>query len=119
MASPDSCSKFSHGGDQADAPVADGHARRLAACRMAGILQELGQRVESLPAGPGVYLFHEDYTVESFSYDSPSTGSPQNGYLRSRQKNDAYAVFGAVWFALKSWRKKAIARITMHAIANA
>jgi iron complex outermembrane receptor protein len=62
-------------------------------------------RVESNTSGPlswqgGVYLFHEDYTVESFSYDSLSTGSPQNGYLRSRQKNDAYALFGAVNYAV-------------------
>ncbi len=48
----------------------------------------------------GVYFFHEDYTVESFSYDSLTTGSPQDGYLRSRQKNDALAVFGAVNYAV-------------------
>jgi iron complex outermembrane receptor protein len=62
-------------------------------------------RVESNTPGPlswqgGVYFFHEDYTVESFSYDSLTTGSPQNGYLRSRQKNDAFAVFGAVNYAV-------------------
>jgi len=62
-------------------------------------------RVESNSAGPfnwqgGVYFFHEDYKVESFQYDSLTPGSPQNGYERSRQKNDAYAVFGAVNYAI-------------------
>src|SRR6185295_1016721 len=52
-------------------------------------------RVESNYAGPlnwqgGVYLFHEDYRIESFSFDSLTAGSPQNGYERVRQKNDAY-----------------------------
>ena len=57
-------------------------------------------RVESNDPGPlnwqaGVYLFHEDYKVESFSYDSPNA-SAQDGYERVRQKNDAYALFGAL-----------------------
>lgn len=57
-------------------------------------------RVESNTSGPlnwqaGVYLFHEDYKVESFSFDTPN-GSAQDGYERVRQKNDAYAVFGSV-----------------------
>jgi iron complex outermembrane receptor protein len=57
-------------------------------------------RVESSYAGPlnwqaGVYAFHEDYKVESFSFDTPN-GSAQDGYERIRQQNDAYAVFGAV-----------------------
>jgi iron complex outermembrane recepter protein len=47
----------------------------------------------------GVYLFNEDYRIENFSYDTLSGGG-QNGYERSRQKNDAYAVFGAVTYAL-------------------
>lgn len=64
----------------------------------AQITQEL--RIESTAAGPlkwqaGVYLFHEDYKIESFSYDSLN-GNAQNGYERVRQKNDAYAVFGSV-----------------------
>ena len=59
-------------------------------------------RLESTAAGPvgwqaGVYLFREDYKIESFSYDSTS-GSAQDGYLRVRQKNDAYALFGAVTY---------------------
>ncbi len=57
-------------------------------------------RLESLASGPlnwqaGVYLFSEDYKIESFSYDS-TNASAQEGYQRVRQKNDAYAVFGAV-----------------------
>ena len=62
--------------------------------------QQLTQefRLESSNAGPfnwqgGVYYFHEDYKVESFSYDSLASGSAQNGYERARQKNDAYAAF--------------------------
>ena len=57
-------------------------------------------RLESNDTGPlnwqaGVYLFHEDYKVESFSYDTPSA-SAQDGYERVRQKNEAYALFGAL-----------------------
>jgi iron complex outermembrane recepter protein len=57
-------------------------------------------RVESALPGPfnwqaGLYLFNEDYRVESFSYDSLAGGT-QDGYQRVRQKNDAMAVFGAV-----------------------
>jgi iron complex outermembrane receptor protein len=57
-------------------------------------------RLESLGAGPlgwqaGVYLFREDYKIESFSYDL-TNASAQDGYQRVRQKNDAYALFGAV-----------------------
>ena len=47
----------------------------------------------------GVYLFAEDYKVESFSFDSTSA-SAQNGYQRIRQKNDALALFGAVNYAV-------------------
>jgi len=62
--------------------------------------QEL--RLESDSKGPldwqaGVFLFKEDYRYESFTYDSPPPGSgAQIGYQRVRQKNDAYAVFGAI-----------------------
>ena len=57
-------------------------------------------RVESTGSGPlqwqaGVFAFLEDYKIESFSYDS-TAGGAQDGYQRVRQKNDAYAVFGAV-----------------------
>jgi iron complex outermembrane recepter protein len=43
----------------------------------------------------GVFLFKEDYKVESFSYDS-TNASAQEGYQRIRQKNDAVALFGAL-----------------------
>ncbi len=43
----------------------------------------------------GVFLFKEDYRVESFSYDSLAANA-QDGYQRIRQKNDAWAVFGAL-----------------------
>jgi iron complex outermembrane receptor protein len=61
--------------------------------------QEL--RLESDSKGPldwqaGVFLFAEDYKVESFSYDSLTAGNPQDGYQRIRQKNDAAAIFGAL-----------------------
>lgn len=64
--------------------------------------QEL--RFESDTKGPldwqaGVFLFKEDYKVESFSYDS-TAGSAQDGYQRIRQKNDAWAVFGALSYAV-------------------
>ncbi len=62
-------------------------------------------RLESTGAGPlgwqaGVFLFSEDYKIESFSYDSTVAGSPRNGYERVRQKNDAYAIFGNVNYAV-------------------
>jgi iron complex outermembrane recepter protein len=43
----------------------------------------------------GVFLFKEDYKVESFSYDSLAANA-QDGYQRIRQTNDAAAVFGAL-----------------------
>lgn len=66
-------------------------------------------RLESSYSGPlnwqgGVYLFYEDYRIESFDYDTPN-GSAQVGYERVRQKNDAYAVFGAVNYALSPQAK--------------
>ena len=62
-------------------------------------------RLETSNAGAlnwqaGAYLFHEDYKVESFSYDSLAPGNPQDGYQRVRQRNDAYALFGAVTYDL-------------------
>jgi iron complex outermembrane recepter protein len=64
--------------------------------------QEL--RLESNSRGPlswqaGLYLFKEDYKVESFDYDSTNANA-QQGYERVRQKNDAYAVFGALNYAV-------------------
>lgn len=64
-------------------------------------------RFESSGSGPlgwqaGLYLFNEDYTVESFSYDSLTSGNPQNGYERIHQKNNAYAVFGALTYGVRT-----------------
>ncbi len=64
--------------------------------------QEL--RLESSDSAPlgwqaGVYYFDEDYTIESFSYDSLGGGA-QNAYSRSQQKNKAYAAFGALKYAV-------------------
>ena len=64
--------------------------------------QEL--RLESTAAGPlswqtGVFLFRESYKVESFSYDS-TAANKQDGYQRVKQTNDAYAIFGAVNYAV-------------------
>lgn len=47
----------------------------------------------------GVFAFRESYKIESFSYDSLAGGA-QDGYLRVKQDNDAYAVFGNVNLAL-------------------
>ncbi len=47
----------------------------------------------------GVFLFKENYQIESFSYDSTTGGTP-DGYQRVRQKNDAAAVFGALSYAV-------------------
>jgi iron complex outermembrane receptor protein len=59
-------------------------------------------RLESNYSGPlnwqaGLFAFIEDYTVESFSYDTPN-GSAQDGYQRITQTNDAYAIFGALTY---------------------
>ena len=61
-------------------------------------------RLESNHSGPlnwqaGLFLFNEDYKIESFSYDSLA-GSAQDGYERVRQKNNAVAVFGALNYAV-------------------
>jgi iron complex outermembrane recepter protein len=61
-------------------------------------------RLESDSKGPldwqaGVFLFKEDYKVESFSYDSLA-GNVQDGYQRIKQTNDAFAVFGAATYAV-------------------
>ena len=61
-------------------------------------------RIESSAKGSlgwqaGLYFFNEDYKIESFSYDS-TANSKQEGYQRVRQKNTAYAVFGAVDYAV-------------------
>ena len=47
----------------------------------------------------GVYLFHEDLTIDSFSYDTLAGGA-QNGYAQQHQKNTAWAVFGSLKYAV-------------------
>jgi iron complex outermembrane recepter protein len=61
-------------------------------------------RLESDSKGPfdwqaGLFLFKEDYKVESFSYDSLNANA-QDGYQRIKQTNDAAAIFGAVKYRL-------------------
>ena len=81
--------------------------------------QQLTQevRLESTDAGPlswqaGAFLFHEDYKIESFSYDSLAANA-QDGYERVRQKNDAYALFGALNYAVTpEFKVRAGARYT-------
>lgn len=60
-------------------------------------------RIESQYAGPlnwqaGTFLFHEDVTGTNNNY-AASTGDTIADYVESRQKNDAYAVFGALNYA--------------------
>ncbi len=47
----------------------------------------------------GLFLFNEDYRIESFSYDSLNANA-QDGYEKVRQKNTAVAVFGNVNLAV-------------------
>ncbi|MCD0424071.1 TonB-dependent receptor [Rubrivivax sp. JA1024] len=61
----------------------------------------------------GVFLFRENFDFENFGYDSLSAGNPQNSYERSRQKNDAWAVFGAAtWQATPALSLRAGLRYT-------
>lgn len=43
----------------------------------------------------GFFLFNEDLTIESFSYDS-LFGGAQNGYAIQHQETDAWAIFGSI-----------------------
>jgi iron complex outermembrane receptor protein len=66
------------------------------------LTQEL--RLESDTTGAiswqaGVFVFKEDYKIESFSYDSLAA-SAQDGYQLVRQQNTALAVFGAATLAI-------------------
>ncbi len=61
-------------------------------------------RLESDTAGAlawqaGLFLFNEDYRIESFSYDSLNANA-QDGYEKVRQKNTAVALFGNVNLAV-------------------
>ena len=61
----------------------------------------------------GVFLFKEDYRVDSVSYDTLA-GSAQDGYQRIRQTNDAWAVFGALtWQATDALELRAGLRYTV------
>jgi iron complex outermembrane receptor protein len=65
-------------------------------------------RIESKNAGPfnwqtGLYYFHEEYNIDSYTYDSLFTNGAQvspGGDLKTHQKNDAWAVFGSVNYDL-------------------
>jgi iron complex outermembrane receptor protein len=61
----------------------------------------------------GLFLFKEDYDVESFSYDS-TNNSAQDGYQRINQTNDSWAVFGAAtWEVTPAFQLRAGARYTV------
>jgi len=61
----------------------------------------------------GLFLFKEDYDVESFSYDSLN-GGVQDGYERINQTNDSWAVFGAAtWEVTPAFQLRAGARYTV------
>lgn len=60
----------------------------------------------------GLFLFSEDYRVESFSYDSLNNNA-QDGYQRIRQTNDSWALFGATtWDVSPSFEVRAGVRYT-------
>ncbi len=61
----------------------------------------------------GLFLFKEDYDVESFSYDSLNGGA-QDGYERINQTNDSWAVFGAAtWKVTDAFELRAGMRYTV------
>ncbi|HWR96161.1 MAG TPA: TonB-dependent receptor [Arenimonas sp.] len=61
----------------------------------------------------GLFLFSEDYKVESFSYDSLNNNA-QDGYQRIRQTNDSWALFGATtWDVSESFELRAGIRYTV------
>jgi len=41
----------------------------------------------------GVYYFNEDFTIDSFNYDTLFSGGAQNGYATQQQSNVAWAVY--------------------------
>ena len=64
--------------------------------------QEL--RAESRSDGPlkwqvGTYFFRERFNFDAYNYDSLG-GNKQTGLVKSRQTNDAWAVFGSVNYAI-------------------
>ncbi len=61
-------------------------------------------RLESNGGGPfgwqtGVYYFDESYHINNYSYDTLNGGA-LTSFIRSRQQNKAYAVFGSAKYAL-------------------
>jgi iron complex outermembrane recepter protein len=65
--------------------------------------QEL--RVESRDIGPlkwqaGAYYFNEKYDFDAYDYNSLAPGNPQTGIVKSRQSNNAFALFGSVNYAV-------------------
>ncbi len=61
----------------------------------------------------GLFLFSEDYKVESFSYDSLNNNA-QDGYQRIRQTNDSWALFGnANWEINESFELRGGIRYTV------
>ena len=43
----------------------------------------------------GLYYFNEDFTVDSFNYDTLFSDGVQNGYATQQQENIAWAVYGS------------------------
>ena len=61
----------------------------------------------------GLFVFAEDYKVESFSYDSLNNNA-QDGYQRIRQTNDSWALFGnANWDINESFELRGGIRYTV------
>ncbi|MFD0738374.1 TonB-dependent receptor [Lysobacter koreensis] len=61
----------------------------------------------------GLFLFQEDYDVESFSYDSLNNNA-QDGYQRINQTNDSWAVFAAAqWQVAPAFELRAGLRYTV------
>ena len=61
----------------------------------------------------GLFLFQEDYDVESFSYDSLNNNA-QDGYQRINQTNDSWAVFAAAtWEVSPSFELRGGLRYTV------
>ncbi len=48
----------------------------------------------------GVFYFDEDFTAETFNYDSLAPGNPEAGYAFQSQKAEAYALFASIDYAL-------------------
>jgi iron complex outermembrane receptor protein len=52
----------------------------------------------------GFFYFNEEVNIDNFSYDTYAPGNPQNGYSNQFQETKAYALFGALtWAVSDSW----------------